>query len=327
MRALQQFEKGLEGAVEGFFARAFRSGLQPIELAKAVQRYAADNQHVTSDGVVVPNVYRVQVSAKDHERLSNLGTSLPRELARMVVTTAADRGWQLRGPVKVRVELDDRVRVGRYQLSGRVEAVESGGSNRASAMSGRPAADGPRAIDPDEASARPVTLRATSAAGAPADADDRPATASSRPGEPAGEAEPAVGASPSPATPLAGTVGAAAAGSAPGRPGLEGTQLAGSPPPTGPAVRVLSGPESGQLVPLPTQRSTLGRLSTCTVTVTDTTVSREHAAIVRRGERWWIIDLGSTNGTRVNGVRAAEQPVAAGDRINLGDAILEFVGG
>ena len=41
MGVLQDFERRLEGAVEGFFARAFRSGLQPVELAKALQRYAA----------------------------------------------------------------------------------------------------------------------------------------------------------------------------------------------------------------------------------------------------------------------------------------------
>jgi hypothetical protein len=93
MGVLQDFERRLEGAVEGFFARALRSGLQPIELAKAVQRYAEDHQHVTADGVVVPNVYRVQVSEKDHERLSTFGESLPRELGEVVVNTAADRGW------------------------------------------------------------------------------------------------------------------------------------------------------------------------------------------------------------------------------------------
>jgi pSer/pThr/pTyr-binding forkhead associated (FHA) protein len=72
---------------------------------------------------------------------------------------------------------------------------------------------------------------------------------------------------------------------------------------------------------------TIGRLSSCSVTIEDSTVSREHAALVRRGDRWWVVDLGSTNGTSVNGVQAAEQPVAVGDRIELGDAVVELVGG
>jgi hypothetical protein len=124
MGVLQEFERRLEGAVEGFFARAFRSGVQPIELAKAVQRYAGDNQHVTHDGVVVPNVYRVTVSPKDHDRLEGFGASLPRELAEVVVETAAERGWLLRGPAKVRIAVEDEVKLGRFRLTGRIEVVE-----------------------------------------------------------------------------------------------------------------------------------------------------------------------------------------------------------
>lgn len=261
MRALQHFERRLEGAVEGFFARAFRSGLQPIELAKGVQRYAEDHQHVTSDGVVVPNVFRAQVATKDYERLSTFGESLPRELAQVVVTTAADRGWQLRGPVKVRIEPSDTVKVGRYTLTARVEVVD---------LTGRDA---------------PEPARATSPPG-PADRQHHgPATA--------------------------------------------GTAAPGSAARSGPgelAVRVLSGPATGTMVTITGNRVTLGRMSACDVTVADSTVSREHAALVRRGDRWWIVDLGSTNGTTVNGVRAAEQPVGPGDRIVLGDAAVELVG-
>jgi hypothetical protein len=98
MGVLQDFERRLEGAVEGFFARAFRAGLQPIELAKALQRYAADTQHVTSDGVVVPNVYRFTLSPKDVERLSTFGDALRTELAEVVNRTAEERRWRRRGP-------------------------------------------------------------------------------------------------------------------------------------------------------------------------------------------------------------------------------------
>ena len=56
MSILRDFEKRLEGAVEGFFARAFRSGLQPVELAKAVQRYAGNYQQVGVDGVLYMQV-------------------------------------------------------------------------------------------------------------------------------------------------------------------------------------------------------------------------------------------------------------------------------
>jgi hypothetical protein len=257
---LQDFERRLEGAVEGFFARAFRSGLQPVELAKAVQRYAEDHQHVTSDGVVVPNVYRVQVSEKDHERLSTFGSSLPRELGEVVVSTAADRGWTLRGPVKIRVESTDEVRIGRYLLTARVEGAGDASPSRSPASSAPP--------------------------------PPRP--------RPRGDD---------------------------GRDEIDRTMVVGAVPRATAQLQVVTGPGSGDHHPVSGSRFTIGRLPACGLTLDDTTVSREHAALVRRGERWWIIDLGSTNGTRVNGRRASEQPVDWGDRIELGDVVLELVGG
>lgn len=83
----------------------------------------------------------------------------------------------------------------------------------------------------------------------------------------------------------------------------------------------------GSTLRLQGSRLTAGRLDRCDLTITDSTVSREHAAFVRRGERWWVVDLGSTNGTRVNGRRAAEHPIVPGDQVELGDVLLELVGG
>lgn len=252
MGVLQQFERRLEGAVEGFFARAFRSGLQPLELAKAVQRYIADNQHVSADGVVVPNVFRVAVAIKDHERLSTLGASLPRELGGVVAQTAAERGWMLRGPVKVRIDPDPAVRVGRYQLQGRVEAVD-------------------------------------------------PALAASR--------------SPQGRTP--------AGRPAPDR--IDRTQVVSKPPTGRLRLVVRSGDGSGTMVAVTGNRMTVGRHAGCSLVIQDGTVSREHAALVRRGDDWWVVDLGSTNGTRVNGTGAAEQVVHPGDQIEFGGVTVELV--
>lgn len=250
MGVLQQFERGLEGAVEGFFARAFRSGLQPVELAKAVQRYAADNQHVTPDGVVVPNVYRALLSPRDHQRLSTFGSSLPRELGEVVVRTCDERHWILRGPVKVRVDVDDQVKVGRYRLQGRVETAETARERRRPAQS-----------DADEAAA--------------------------------GRSD-----------------------------NVLRTQVIDQVPKRTPTLALVV---DGNTHRLEGQRATVGRHSSCAITLDDSTVSREHAAFVRRGEEWWVVDLGSTNGTSVNGTRAAELPVAAGDTVEFGGVTVELV--
>lgn len=248
MGVLQDFERRLEGAVEGFFARAFRGGLQPIELAKALQRYAEDNRMVAEDGVVVPNAYRVTISERDAERLAPYGDQLRVELAGVVERTAAERQWRLRGPTHVEVGGGD-VRVGQYTLTGRVEA-------------------GPR---PEPAAGRPSPPR------------------------PSGN----------------GQAGPAASVPAPIPPTTPGTGA------------FLVGP-GGQRLELRAPRHTIGRLPDCDLHLDDSTVSREHAAVVRRGDRWWVLDLGSTNGTRVNGVGAAEHPLDDGDDIELGDVVVTF---
>lgn len=264
MGVLQDFERRLEGAVEGFFARIFRSGVQPIELARAVRRYAEDRQHVTADGVVVPNVYRVTVGPKDHERLAGYGASLPRELAEVVVETASDRRWILKGPARVRIEVDEQVSLGRFRLAGRVEAVED-------------------AAPPPGARRNPDRFEPAAPAGPPPRRDDRPA--------------------------------------------IDRTQVIDAVPASGLQLVVRSGRTPGTAIPVQGTRLTAGRSSDCDLTIDDSTVSREHAAFVRRGPSWWVVDLGSTNGTRVNGARAAEHALRPGDRVQFGDAVVELVGG
>ena len=290
MGVLQEFERRLEGAVEGFFARAFRSGIQPIELAKAVQRYAEDHQHVTADGVVVPNVYRLTVGPKDHDRLEAFGASLPRELAEVLVSTAAERGWILRGPAKARIVVDDAVKLGRFRITGRIEVVEG-----PSAASGdrRAAAPSPVGRAPDPAAAGGGDRRI--------DPPAQPYPAPSPPVTPA---------------------------SAPATSGFDHTQVVAAAPGAGLHLVVRRAQASnGASVPVQGSRLTAGRLERCDLTIQDSTVSREHAAFVRRGDRWWVVDLGSTNGTRVNGRRAAEHPLEPGDQVELGDALVELVGG
>jgi len=72
----------------------------------------------------------------------------------------------------------------------------------------------------------------------------------------------------------------------------------------------------------------IGRSSRNAIHIADGTVSKEHAEIVRRGDRFFIRDLGSRNGTRVNGAEARE-PIAigAGDRVEIGHVLLKVTDG
>ena len=68
-------------------------------------------------------------------------------------------------------------------------------------------------------------------------------------------------------------------------------------------------------------RVTIGRTNECDCVLTEPTVSRRHAELRREGERWLLRDLGSRNGTRVNGMRVLEATeVHPGDRVALGEA-------
>jgi hypothetical protein len=70
---------------------------------------------------------------------------------------------------------------------------------------------------------------------------------------------------------------------------------------------------------------TLGRSRQCDIVLSDPNVSRQHAEIRPRGGRWALIDLGSTNGSLLNGRRVeGSEPIRSGDEIELGTLLITF---
>lgn len=76
--------------------------------------------------------------------------------------------------------------------------------------------------------------------------------------------------------------------------------------------------------PLSKDEIVIGRSDGCDVMVGDPGLSRRHAEIRREGDEWVLIDLGSTNGTEVNGRRINRHRLTPGDRLLLGETVLEF---
>jgi len=74
-------------------------------------------------------------------------------------------------------------------------------------------------------------------------------------------------------------------------------------------------------------RTVIGRSKTADLLLVDPSVSREHAVIIREGERWIVEDLGSANGILVNGEPAKRHALAEGDIIAMGDSVLIFTWG
>jgi transcriptional regulator with GAF, ATPase, and Fis domain len=75
-----------------------------------------------------------------------------------------------------------------------------------------------------------------------------------------------------------------------------------------------------------TEALTMGRGPGNSLQVHDTRVSREHCRIERRGKEWWVVDLGSSNGTRVNGTRVDRQCLKEGDEVAVGSVRLTLEG-
>ena len=82
----------------------------------------------------------------------------------------------------------------------------------------------------------------------------------------------------------------------------------------------------GRVVPLSADRVVLGRSRECDIQIEDGNVSRRHAELDRDGDSGWtVVDLGSTNGTEVNGRRITKRTTLdAGDRIGIGGTELVF---
>jgi hypothetical protein len=85
-------------------------------------------------------------------------------------------------------------------------------------------------------------------------------------------------------------------------------------------------PDGGRL-PLGGGSVLIGRATDAPVRVSDSSVSRRHAEVRPSGGGWLLVDLGSTNGTRVNGMPVTERRLEDGDVISVGDASLRFEAG
>jgi xanthine/CO dehydrogenase XdhC/CoxF family maturation factor len=102
---LQRFERRLEGMVEGTFARVFKSELQPVEVASAVQHEMDERAAIVAQGrTLVPNDFVVEIGQTDASRLDIYAESLSLELATLARDHATEQGYSFVGPVRIRFE-------------------------------------------------------------------------------------------------------------------------------------------------------------------------------------------------------------------------------
>lgn len=201
--------------MEGVFSRAFRSGLQPVEVGRRLAREMDDRRTVGVHGLIAPNRFLVRLSATDRERFSGFEEALISELADAARTHAREEGYTFLGRVSVDLETDDTAKQGHVAVAGEIAA------------------------DPG---------------------------------------------------------------------GKVGTLITGD----------------GRRVPVADRPVVIGRLSTCDIPLGDPQVSRRHAEVRRDAEGFSVVDLGSTNGTVVNGAPVRERRLTDGDELRIGSITIRF---
>lgn len=244
-------EQRLEGLVEGFFTKVFRSGLQPIEVGRRILREMGEGKTVSVNRVYAPNEFSVAIGSDDYSRFSQMEAGLEKEFTELIIEAAKENRWNLMGLPKITFEEHEAFGKGEFKVESSFSAQE-----------------------------------------------DRPqvATHEPKPGDPS-------------------QTGAMSLHTA-DRLGLSSGQ---------PQLLVLD--ETGEpreKISLTRAPVTIGRLSNNDVVLSDSNVSRRHAELRREGTTWFIRDLGSTNGTVVNGKPVSEHQLSEGDRIAFGTSELLF---
>ena len=134
MSVLRNLEAKLEGLVEGAFSRAFRSQVQPVEIARKLAKEMEDAKSISLSRTYVPNQYWVYLSPEDRERFETYEDGLKKELSDYLLEHARSHGLALLTRPTVELETDDRLSLGEFgiqaklvrpaEADGEAEAVE-----------------------------------------------------------------------------------------------------------------------------------------------------------------------------------------------------------
>jgi hypothetical protein len=131
MGVIQRFENRLEQLVSGAFARAFRSAVQPVEVAAALQREVDNSAQILSrNRRLVPNKFHVELSAADYDRLAPYGSTLADELVSMLRDHAHEQSYVFTGPVSITFDKTDDLSTGRFHVRSAAIASVTPSSDR-----------------------------------------------------------------------------------------------------------------------------------------------------------------------------------------------------
>jgi hypothetical protein len=315
MAAVADLERFLERVFERTSARVFRSRLQAVQVERRIERAMEAARDGRGPATAVPSHYRVRFHPADLDDLaarSDGASGLAGRLADAALDFARRHGYHLAARPTVILVADAAVERGRVEvdpLAGTGPAPDAGVSDAPADPALEPwppsmppvvsapiASPPPRAMTPAPVSG-PVAL---------APVPDRVPHPHSEPVAPAAVPEP----SPSP---VAHGIRADTRDPAVFRPPVA--------PRAGARLRLTNG-GTERTIEVGVTPVTIGRAPDNALVLRDARVSRHHGRLQARRGTLVFTDLGSTNGSRVNGIRVDEIALGLGDRLQLGDHVL-----
>ncbi len=124
MAVLRTIESKIEGLFEGVFGRAFRTHVQPIELARKLVKEMDEHRSVSVSRVYVPNEYTVYLSPNDRTQFDGYEEALVGELQEYLAEHARRERYALLAPPRVLVATDDDLAMGEFGIATRLVAPE-----------------------------------------------------------------------------------------------------------------------------------------------------------------------------------------------------------
>lgn len=315
--SMRGVESALENIVTSVFSRS-RSTIRPVELGRRLLREIDDHRTVDVKGRrVVPNDFVFHLSQRDYAGFSSFEDELKHELCEAASSYALDEGYHLVGPVKVELIVDDALKPGRFGIASQV--VKQAAPSQAAPSQAAPSQAAPAQPAPTQA---PPAEPAASLAPPIAALDDAAIWAS---------ASPAPQTIPPPPPFVLPPSGPEVVPPLPPIVPLEPVSvydaeadITADPRPTASPRATVVITASGERIAIGQRPASIGRLPECDITVADVNVSRRHAEI-RPGSEFTLVDLGSTNGTKVNGSRIDGSHVLRnGDVITVGGSQIRF---
>src|SRR5207253_1390626 len=120
MSVLRDIEHKIEGLFEGVFGRAFRTHVQPVELARKLVKEMEDHRVISVSRVYAPNEYTIYLAPSDREQFASYEDSLRSELQQYLAENARRERYELLSDPVVQFETDDDLEMGEFGIATRM---------------------------------------------------------------------------------------------------------------------------------------------------------------------------------------------------------------